>query len=503
MHRDAVVGLVRPPLPPSLMNVPSRAVLVAVSALSLSACGPRAATPSDPQLVAQWLRTTLAFARSERLGPPVATRISAYASLALYEGYASDPASPLRSMAGQLNRLDALPAAPEGGPVDGATVAAEAMRVVLDSLFRDGFASTRRTIDSLAKAQVAAREAAGVSAAQRDRSVAHGHALGGALLAWAATDSFFATRGRVWTPSTKHDQWENTATLDQYVPQTLSGQSDVVVTKNPNAALEPERESEKWVFSNRPKAAGSNTLPTFNPVRPTEPYWGNLRTFVLRDGDDCAAPTPVEYSEKPTSPFWKMAKQFYDTVKALTPDQRNIALFWADNPVATGTPGFHWVSVTNQMIVRRHLTAGDAAEVYALTSLAIADAFIGCWKEKYRSMVVRPVTYVQRVFDKQYRTVIPTPPFPEYTSGHSVQSGAAVAVLIKVLGDTIPFSDSTQMDVGQPARAFKNFSAARDEVAISRIYAGVHYFPAVYDGLTQGQCIGQRVLDRVKTRRAK
>ena len=58
-------------------------------------------------------------------------------------------------------------------------------------------------------------------------------------------------------------------------------------------------------------------------------------------------------------------------------------------------------------------------------------------------------------------------------------------------------------DVGQPARAFKNFSAARDEVAISRIYAGVHYFPAVYDGLTQGQCIGQRVLDRVKTRRAK
>ncbi len=471
---------------------------LALLALPLLSCG-RAAAPADPQLVAQWLRTTLSFARSERLGPPVATRISAYGSLALYEGYASDPASTLRSLGGQLNRLDALPKA--DGAVDGATVAAEAERVVLDSLFRDGMAGTRQRIDSLAKAQVAARSAAGVSDGVRDRSVAHGKALGVAILAWAATDSFYATRGRPWTAPTKHEQWVNTATLDQYVPQALSGESDVVLKNNPNVASDAERATERGVFTNRPKEAGATTLPSFNPTKPTEPYWGVLRTFALKDGDECAAKPLPEYSEKPGSPFWQMGKQFYDTAKAPTAEQRTIALFWADNPVATGTPGFHWISVVNLMIGRRALSADQAAEVYALTSLAIADAFIGCWKEKYRSLVVRPVTYTQRVFDKTYHTVIPTPPFPEYTSGHSVQSGAAVQVLAAVLGDTIPFIDSTQVDVGQPARAFKNFSAARDEVAMSRIYAGLHYFPAVFDGVTQGQCIGQRVLDRVKTRR--
>ena len=171
-------------------------------------------------------------------------------------------------------------------------------------------------------------------------------------------------------------------------------------------------------------------------------------------------------------------------------------------PVATGTPGFHWISVVNQMIAARRLGAPEAAELYVLTSLAIADAFIGCWKEKYRSMVVRPVAFVQRVFDPAFRTVIPTPPFPEYPSGHSVQSAAAVEVLIAQLGDTIAFVDSSQVDVGQPARRFASFSAAREEVAWSRVYAGVHYVPGVIDGMVQGRCIGDRV-KALRTRESK
>jgi hypothetical protein len=480
------------------MRNPNRAVRAflrsgAVALLIVTAaCTSRVPEP-DPQLVAQWTRSSLAFVRSERLGPPVAARISAYASVALFEGYASDPRSGLRSLAGQLNGLTTLPAVPAGGSVDGATVAAVAERVVLDSLFRDGFASSLRSIDSLSAAQVTARADAGVSEAERDRSVAHGEALGAALLDWAAADGFFATRSLVWVAPHRRDQWENTATLDQFIPQMLSGQSDFVSTTNPNVRLDAEQASEKGVFVNRPKAAGATTLPAFNPVAATEPYWGTLRTFVIRDGDECAPPPPPAYSEKPGSPFWRMGKAFHDSVKALTPEQREIALFWADNPVATGTPGFHWISVVNQMIGRRQLSAPAAAELYTLTSLAIADAFVGCWKEKYRSLVVRPVIYVQRMFDPDFRTVIPSPPFPEYTSGHSVQSAAAVDVLIGMLGDTIAFVDSSQVDVGQPARPFASFSAARDEVAWSRVYAGVHYLPAVIDGVTQGECIARRV----------
>ncbi len=477
----------------------SRMIVVGCALSVLASCS-RQAPPTDPQYVAQWLRSSLSFVRSERLGPPVASRISAYGSLALYEGFAADPASGLRSLAGQLNGIASLPAPPAEG-VDGGIVAAAAEQVVLDSLFRDGFASTRRTIDSLARVQVEGRVAAGVDAARRDRSVAHGQALGAAILAWAATDGFFATRTRSWPPPDKLELWANTITVDQFVPLMLSGESDLVAPANPGVAMELERAGERFVFTNRPKNAAGTTLPTFNPVRPTEPYWGELRPFAIRDGDECRPPAPPAYSEREGSDFWKMGREFADSMQALTPEKKQVALFWADNPVATGTPGFHWISVVNQMIARRNLTAPQAAELFALTSVAIADAFIGCWKEKYRSMTVRPVAYMHRVFDPDYATVIPTPPFPEYTSGHSVQSAAAVEVLKALVGDTVAFSDSTQVDVGQPPRDFANFTAALHDVATSRIYAGVHYVPSVVDGMTQGVCIGTRVLERLRTRR--
>lgn len=473
--------------------------LATLSLLAVAACVKPASAP-DPQLVAQWMRSSLSFVRAERLGPPIAARISAYAGVALYEGFASEKSTGLRSLGGQLNGLPALPVS--SLPVDGAITAAESERIVLDSLFRDGFASTRRTIDSLAQAQVVARVTAGVSPAMRDASLAHGRALADAILSWAATDGFFEQLTKVWTPPEGRDKWSNTATPDQYVPLMISGVTDLVRPSNPNVSMELERAGERFVFTNRPKEAKPTTLPVFNPVKPTTPFWGDLRPFVIRNGDECAPPPPPTYSEVPGSPFWKMGKEYFDSVSALTPEKRQVALFWADNPVATGTPGFHWVSVANQMIARRPLRADQAVELYALMSMSIADAFIGCWKEKYRSNVVRPVTYVQRVFDKSFQTVFPTPPFPEYTSGHSVQSAAAVVVLERLVGDSLSFVDSTQVDVGHPPRPFVSFRAARDEVALSRLYGGVHYLPAIMDGMTQGTCIGRHVL-QLQTRIAK
>lgn len=466
--------------------------------VALAACEPSA---PDPQFVAQWLRTSLAFVRGERLGPPVAARISAYASIALYEGYAADPRSNLKSLAGQLNGLWSVPSVETGVRVDGATVAAEAERVVLDSLFSEGYPSTRRTIDSLADAQIAARRGTGVSSEQSERSVTHGRFLGQMILDWAANDGFFATRGRAWTPPRDVARWVNTITTDQHVAQQLSGESDIVLSGSAAPTMDPANASTRNVFANRPKALGpKTTLPQFNPLKPTEPYWGTLRTFALRNGDECAPPPPPAYSQRVGSEFWKMGKEMLDSARAPTDTQKAIALFWADNPVATGTPGFHWISVVNQMIAQRRLRADQAAEAYMLTSVAIADAFIGCWKEKYRSMVVRPVTYVHRVFDPRWTTLFATPPFPEYPSGHSTLSAAAVEVLVNLLGDGTAFIDSTQVDIGAPPRGYSNFTEALDEVAMSRVYGGIHYMPAVINGTTQGKCIGQRVLGRLKTR---
>ena len=278
--------------------------VLAATAL-LAACAPKERAAIDPQLVSQWMRTSLAMVRTERLGPPVASRISAYGALALYEGYASDARSSLRSLAGQLNGLSTLPAVPAGASLDGPTVAAEAERIVLDSLYRDGMASSRRTIDSLAAAQIAARQAGGVSTEDSERARAYGRALGGAILAWAATDSFYATRGRPWAPSGKREEWANTMDVAQFVPQTMSGQSDLVQLNNPNVREDAERATTKGEFTNRPKADGPTTLPAFNPTKPTEPYWGHLRPFVLTGGEGLARrrhrrPTPRSPARRST-----------------------------------------------------------------------------------------------------------------------------------------------------------------------------------------------------------
>jgi hypothetical protein len=141
-----------------------------------------------------------------------------------------------------------------------------------------------------------------------------------------------------------------------------------------------------------------------------------------------------------------------------------------------------------------------AAEVYAVLSIAVADAFISCWEEKYRSMVIRPVTYIQRVIDPGWDPFLATPPFPEYSSGHSVQSAAAATVLEAMLGDSVSFEDDIHLNIGQPPRRFSSFRAAADEAAISRLYGGIHYPMAIANGISQGNCVGRRVLERLKTR---
>ena len=139
--------------------------------------------------------------------------------------------------------------------------------------------------------------------------------------------------------------------------------------------------------------------------------------------------------------------------------------------------------------------------MFALTAIGQADAFIACWDAKYRYNLVRPVTYIGRHIDSTWRPLIITPPFPEYPSGHSVQSGAAAEILTHLFGDSVAFTDSTQTPLGRAPRRFASFRKAADEVAISRMYAGVHFRSAVYNGLTQGQCVARRVITGVKTRR--
>jgi hypothetical protein len=180
-------------------------------------------------------------------------------------------------------------------------------------------------------------------------------------------------------------------------------------------------------------------------------------------------------------------------VNGLTDEQHSIARFWSDDPGQTVTPPGHSISVTNQVLRRENASLMTAAEAYARVGLAVNDAFIACWNTKYRYNLVRPVTYIRRLIDPAWMPLLVTPPFPEYTSGHSVQSGAAFTVLAGMFGDDYEFDDHTHADRGLAPRRFESFTAAAQEAAISRLYGGIHYRPAIELGLAQGRCIGEAV----------
>jgi hypothetical protein len=141
-----------------------------------------------------------------------------------------------------------------------------------------------------------------------------------------------------------------------------------------------------------------------------------------------------------------------------------------------------------------------SAEAYVRASITMADAFIGTWDEKYRSSVARPETMINAYLDEKWEPVLQTPPFPEYPSGHSVVSTAAATVLTQLYGSSAPFVDSSEVEFGLPARTFPSFQAAAAEAAISRLYAGIHYRPAIEEGAVLGRNVGNLVISRVTTR---
>ena len=143
----------------------------------------------------------------------------------------------------------------------------------------------------------------------------------------------------------------------------------------------------------------------------------------------------------------------------------------------------------------------QAAEAYALVSVALFDGFVSCWDEKYRSKLIRPETYINEHIDEDWVPLLQTPPFPEYTSGHSVISSASAVTLTRLFGENFSFLDSTEVEFGLTARSFRSFKEASEEAAISRLYGGIHYRPAIDHGFIEGSALGNFIMDKIKTRR--
>jgi hypothetical protein len=232
------------------------------------------------------------------------------------------------------------------------------------------------------------------------------------------------------------------------------------------------------------------TPPGFLPA--LQPFWGSNRPFVLCSGAECSPDPPPAYSDDQRSTFYEEAYECYQAVTDLTAEQEAIVRFWSDDPGTTPTPPGHSLSILTQVVRALELPLSRAAEAYAKVGIAVSDAFVSCWSTKYRDNLLRPVTYIRRLIDPDWTPLLVTPPFPEYTSGHSVQSAAAARVLTDLFGP-VAFTDRTHESRGLPARSFASFTDAAREAAVSRIYGGIHFRAAIDRGLEQGFCVGSRV----------
>ncbi|MVM36637.1 phosphatase PAP2 family protein [Spirosoma sp. HMF3257] len=198
-----------------------------------------------------------------------------------------------------------------------------------------------------------------------------------------------------------------------------------------------------------------------------------------------------------------MAKEVYDTVRLLTPEQRHIANFWDCNPfflnqkghLSFGTkkisPSGHWMGITSLLSLQQDLPLDEAVRWHTLVALTMSDALSSCWQEKYTSNRVRPETYINQFLDRTWRPMLQTPPFPEYTSGHSVMSNAVAVVLTQLAGKPIAYVDTVEEEFGVPARSYQSFRQAAQEAAISRLYGGIHFRDSIENGMRQGEAIGK------------
>ena len=378
--------------------------------------------------------------------PPVASRIYAYSNLAYYEALRFKfPAS--KSITAQLKGFAEMPQPQRNKNYDYNLSAIKSFFKTARALTfsKDSLTVTEETLLNEFK-----------NALDEDvynNSIALGDTIAGIILQRAATDNYKKTRG-----------------MPKY---------------------SVFREKGKW----------QQTPPEYADA--VEPYWGMIKSMLPDSSSQFKPAPPPVFDLNKNSPYYKELMEVYDVSKHISPQQDTIAHYWDDNPFVTEhaghftfatkktTPGGHWMGIISILCKQTNADEIKTARAYALVSCALLDGFISCWDEKYRSRMVRPITVIRDNIDPLWDALLQTPPFPEYTSGHSVVSSSAAAVLTKEFGAHISFTDTTEMEYLGLQRSFASVQDAADEACISRLYGGIHYRSAIVQGAKEGSAIGE------------
>lgn len=415
---------------------------------------PHVTTADDHGVATAWF-TLLeeSIRQAPGYSPPVAARAIGYVGVTLYEAiYPMIPGG--RSLVGRLNQLTWTPPPDLNAAYHWPLVANSALASIHRRLFAHAGEPVRRSIDLLEE-NIRTRYEHDVSPATLRRSIRRGRDVAAAIFEWS-----------------KHD-----------------GGHEGYFYNHPRTHRPPQGEG-LWV----------PTPPGY--LRALQPTWGANRLFVLPNVEACTLPLPPAYSTDPMSQMYAEALEVYTTVKNLSPTQRETALFWADDPVLTATPPGHSLAIATQLLRQENATLARAAKVYLHLGVAIADAFIVCWRDKYVHNYLRPITYIRNVIDPTWNAVsitdpLLTPPFPEYPSGHATEAGAMATVLAALFGEEYAFTDSSMERLGFAPRTYDSFWAAAEEAALSRLYGGIHFRSANENGLAQGRCVGEAVLAKL------
>ncbi len=388
----------------------------------------------DAEVPLAWFGLAYDLTRDEGFSPPVASRAFGYQGVALWEAVRPGVLGG-RSLAGQLNGLQAVPR-PPGGPLHWPTVANAALATIMRRFYGQQL-STKAILDLEAAFNDQFRGK--LPGAVFKNSIQHGHRVANAIWEWSTGDGFDVFNNCAFTPPVGTGLW---------VP----------------------------------------TPPAFAPA--LQPCWGQLRTMAVSSASACDPGPHPPYSEDPASAFYAEAFETYDVGNNLTQEQIDIAVFWADGP-GTGTPAGHSISITSQVLASLGADLALAAEAYGRIGVAETDAFISVWWSKFTYNLLRPVTYINNVIDPSWSPLFSTPPFPEYTSGHSGEGGAAAQVRTDLFGDNFAFTDHTHDELGLAPRSFNSFFEAAEETAISRLYGGIHFRSGNERGVDQGICVGE------------
>ncbi|CAA9245142.1 MAG: FIG00652090: hypothetical protein [uncultured Adhaeribacter sp.] len=418
---------------------------------------PNQAVLANPDVMHTSVRKLTDVMVHDIFSPPVASRVYAYANIAAYEalvpGYNN-----YQSLAGQLNDLKGLPKPVAGQEYCYPLASLRAFLTVGRTLTFSG-----DMIDAFEPQIYQKYQETGLDEEVYNRSMAFGEAVGKKILEWAHQDGYRQTRGQRYTVLTDPGKWKPT----------------------PPAYMDA-----------------------------VEPYWFKIRPLVLDSCSQFKPGVPSKFDTQKGSAFYQEVMQVYETSKNLTDEQKNIASFWDCNPFVMHTaghvmyatkkisPGGHWMNIAAVASKKAKADFMRSVEVNTLVSIALADGFISCWDEKYRSARIRPETVINTFIDKDWVPLLQTPPFPEYPSGHSVISTAAAVTLTALYGDNFAYTDSTEVSFGLAPRNFTSFKQAAEEAAISRLYGGIHYMPAITNGQTEGQQVGEFIVSKLKTRRA-